>query len=402
MKNIVIVGGGFAGLWAGLTAARELDRHGETVRITLATKDEYLTVRPRLYEVFSEGLRAPLRPVLAPLGIHLQLGTVQNIDRQQRSVHLSVAGGERMALPYDRLILTAGSEQRPLEIPGAAEFALNVDTFAAAQAFDQHLQEVLRRPDRPGRLTFIIVGGGFTGIELATEMRTRIRAHSDAAVARKARIILIERGTVIGQHLGPNPRPAIEAALRDAQIEVYLGASVAQIEREAVVLTDEKRIDASTVVVTTGLRAHPLAAQLGAQVDRQGRVVVDEMLRVNGTTDIFAAGDVACAKADEQHTALMSCQHAIPMGKYAGYNAAHDLLGTPLRPYSQPTYVTCLDLGESGALFTVGWDRKPEKSGAVGKQLKQTINTQWIYPPSGNRETILAAADLDGIWPPVS
>ena len=72
----------------------------------------------------------------------------------------------------------------------------------------------------------------------------------------------------------------------------------------------------------------------------------------------------------------------------------------PLRPYSQPNYVTCLDLGESGALFTLGWDRKTEKSGEAGKQLKQTINTQWIYPPSGNRESLLAAADLDGIWPP--
>lgn len=402
MKNIVIVGGGFAGLWAGLTAARELDRYGEAVRITLATKDEYLTVRPRLYEVFSEGLRAPLRPALASLEIHLQLGIVQHIDLQQRSVHMSAAGGECMTLLYDRLILTAGSEQRPLEVPGAAEFALNIDTFEAAQSFDRHLRDVLHGPDRPGRLTFIIVGGGFTGIELATEMRTRIRAHSDAVVARKARIILIERGNVIGQHLGPNPRPAVEASLREAQIETYLGTSVAQIERDAVVLTDEKRIEASTVVVTAGLRAHPLAAQLGAQVDRQGRVIVDEMLRVSGTRDVFAAGDVACAKADAQHTALMSCQHAIPMGKYAGYNAMHDLLGMPLRPYSQPNYVTCLDLGESGALFTVGWDRKTEKSGAAGKQLKQTINTQWIYPPAGNRETILAAADLDGIWPPAS
>ncbi|MCC6140903.1 MAG: FAD-dependent oxidoreductase [Nitrospira sp.] len=400
MKNIVIVGGGFAGLWAGLTAARELDLHGGAARITLVTKDEYLTVRPRLYEVFSEGLRAPLRPVLEPLGIQLQLGTVQDIDRQQRSVHLSVAGGESLALPYDRLIFTAGSEQRPLEIPGAAKFALNIDTFAAAQTFDRHLQDVLRAPDRPGRLTFIIVGGGFTGIELATEMRTRIRAHSDAATARKARIILIERGNVIGRHLGANPRPAIEAALREAQVEIYFGASVAQIERDAVRLTDDKHIDASTVVVTTGLRANPLVAQLGANTDDHGRVIVDEMLRVNGAHDIFAAGDAACAKADEQHAALMSCQHAIPMGKYAGYNAAHDVLGTPLRPYSQPNYVTCLDLGESGALFTVGWERKPEKSGAVGKQLKQTINTQWIYPPSGSRESILAAADLDGVWPP--
>ncbi|ULA65051.1 MAG: NADH dehydrogenase [Nitrospira sp.] len=400
MKQLVIVGGGFAGLWAGLTAARELEGHRDAVRITLVTRDEFLTVRPRLYEVFSEGLRAPLRPVLEPLDIHLQLGTVEKINRQQQSVDLALANGGHLALPYDRLILTAGSVQRTLEIPGAVEFALDVDTFAAAKAFDRHLQEVLREWDQPGRLTFTIVGAGFTGIELATEMRTRIRVHSNEAVARKARIILLDRGAVVGQHLGPNPRPAIDAALREAQVEVCLGTSLEKVERNTVVLTDGTRIESSTVVITAGLRANPLAAQLGAATDGLGRVMVDEMLRVDGTQNLFAAGDAACAKADEQHAALMSCQHAIPMGKYAGYNAAHDLLGTPLRPYSQPNYVTCLDLGESGALFTVGWERKPEKWGADGKQLKQTINTQWIYPPSGNRESILAAADLDGVWPP--
>jgi NADH dehydrogenase len=400
MQHIVIIGGGFAGMWAALTAAREIDSRAGDIRVTVVSRDEYLTVRPRLYEVFTEGFRAPLSPVLTPVGIQLKIGIAEKIDCQGRSVQVLGDGSESTQLRYDRLILAAGSEQRSLEIPGAAEFSHNIDTFAAAQTFNQHLCEVVRSPARPGRLTFVIVGAGFTGIELATEMRNRIRVHSDSDTARDARVILVERENVVGPDLGANPRPNVEAALRDARIETYLGAGIAKIEQEAITFANGERIETSTVVVTAGLRAHPIAADLSAKLDRQGRVVVDEMLRVEGVPEVFAAGDIAHAMTDDSHVALMSCQHAIPMGKFAGYNAAHDLLGSPLRAYGQPNYVTCLDLGESGALFTQGWDRKPEKAGAEVKQLKQTINTQWIYPPSGNRDAILIAADLDAPWPP--
>ena len=400
MRDIVIIGGGFAGMWAALTAAREIDGQADDIRVTLISRDEYLTVRPRLYELFSQGLRAPLRPVVAPLGIHLQVGTAHTIDPHTRAVDVTADSGKITRLPYDRLIVAGGSEQRPLAVPGANEFVLNIDTFAAAQSFDRHLRDILRSPERPGKLTFVIVGAGFTGVELATEMRNRIRAHSDAEVARTARVILVEREDVVGPDLGPNPRPAIVAALRDARVETYLGASVAKIEQSAIILAGGERIETSTVIITAGLRANPITKQLDAELDQQGRVVVDEMLRVNGNAQIFAAGDVACAKTDESHVALMSCQHAIPMGKHAGYNAAHTLLGSALRAYSQPNYVTCLDLGETGALFTVGWERRPEKTGMEAKQLKMMINTQWIYPPTGSRAAIKAAADLDAPWPP--
>lgn len=400
MKQIVIIGGGFAGTWAALTAAREIDGHEQDIRITLVARDEYLVVRPRLYEIFSEGLRAPLRPVVEPVDIELQIGNAESIDVGNRTVRITGNDGSDSTLGYDRLVLAGGSEQRPLPVPGAAEYAFNIDTFAAARSFDDHLRDVLRNPERPGNLTFVIVGAGFTGVELATEMRNRIRVHSDAQTADKATIILIEREDRVGPDLGANPRPIVLDALRAANVTTMLSTSVEKLEADGVTLTSGERIATATVVVTAGLRANPLASQLHANLDPLGRVVVNEDLRVNGLEDVFAAGDVARAQADADHAALMSCQHAIPMGKFAGYNAAHDLLGTSLRPYSQPYYVTCLDLGESGALLTQGWERNPEQSGAEAKQLKQKINTQWIYPPTGKRATIIAAADLDAPWPP--
>ncbi|MEP2426108.1 MAG: hypothetical protein ABJH99_08835, partial [Tateyamaria sp.] len=117
-------------------------------------------------------------------------------------------------------------------------------------------------------------------------------------------------------------------------------------------------------------------------IEADGRVEVDAMLRVPARPSIFAAGDVARAKADPEHDTLMSCQHAMPMGVAAGRNAVLACSGLALRPYEQPFYATCLDLGDAGAVFTQGWDRQVEKVGPAGAEMKADINTKWIYPPS--------------------
>jgi NADH:ubiquinone reductase (H+-translocating) len=113
---------------------------------------------------------------------------------------------------------------------------------------------------------------------------------------------------------------------------------------------------------------------------------------------VFATGDAARAASDDVgNYALMSCQHATRMGAFAGNNAAAELLGVPTKPYHQEGYVTCLDLGEAGALFTVGWERKVSMVGAVGKKTKQEINTVWIYPPKAERAAALASADPERV-----
>ena len=128
--------------------------------------------------------------------------------------------------------------------------------------------------------------------------------------------------------------------------------------------------------------------------DPFGRLHVDSELRVKGVPTIFATGDVAYAATDDAgNHALMSCQHAISLGRSAGHNVAADLIGHPARAYSQPKYVTCLDLGAWGAVFTEGWQREVKLRGAEAKALKHQINSEWIYPPRANRAEIFAAAD---------
>ena len=148
------------------------------------------------------------------------------------------------------------------------------------------------------------------------------------------------------------------------------------------------------MIWTVGFRASPLTEKVTGTRDPQGRLHVDGNLKVKGLTDVFAAGDVAYAASDDLgNFAGMSCQHAICLGRHAGNNVAADLIGVAPITYSQPKYVTCLDLGAWGAVYTEGWDRQLKLVGHEAKELKTQINTVWIYPPVADRAIALAAAD---------
>ena len=391
-RQLLIVGGRFAGLWAALAAAKQAADRAGGIDIRLLSPEPYLVNRPRLYERDPEALRTPLAPSLDPVGVIYEAGAAQAIDTAGQKVHIARPDGSGAELTYDRLILATGSALKPLAIPGFAEHTWNVDSFEGALAFDGHLAQVLSDPTTPGGDCFVIAGAGFAGIEMACEMRARIEAHAGPARARAARVILVERSAMVGPDLGPNPCPVIEHALQVAGVEVRLGAGIAELSGDDVALAGGERIATRTVIATTGLKANALTECLGGERDDLGRLATDEMLRVEGVASVFAAGDVARASTDGVHLALMSCQHSIAMGRAAGANAARDLLGLALAPYRQERYVTCLDLGPAGAVYTTGWERQVEKTGAEAKKVKIGVVTRGIAPPTGTAEDIFAAA----------
>jgi NADH dehydrogenase len=187
---------------------------------------------------------------------------------------------------------------------------------------------------------------------------------------------------MVGPELGSNPRPVIERALAAAGIVVHLGVSVAALARDRITLKNGATLCYDGVVLTTGMSAAPFASLVPSAHDDLGRVCVDRTLRAPAAPHVFVAGDAAAAMiAEGGPLALQSCQHALQMGRFAGENAARDLLGMPLLLYEQQRYVTCLDLGRSGAVWTEGWDRAVTKTGAEAKTLKQWINRVVIYPP---------------------
>lgn len=397
--RLVIIGAGFAGMYAALSAARLRDLQGisaDTFEIELVAPQPTLVVRPRLYEPKPETLTAPLLELLEAIDVRYVQGTAETVDTRSNSVGIVTGGGERRTLAYDRLVLATGSRLFRPDIPGLAEHVFSVDQLDDALALDSHLHGLARRPASPSRDTVVVAGGGFTGIEAATEMPARLRA----ILGDKAsiRVVIVDRNDAIAPDMGAGPRPVIENALRKVGVETRLGAGVASVDAGGVTLTGGERIESATVIWAAGMRAAPLTQQIPAERDNLGRLLVDRALRVPGVGGVFATGDAAkAARDDVGNFALMSCQHATRMGAFAGHNAAAELLGVPTIPYHQEAYVTCLDLGDAGALFTRGWDRHVEFVGAEAKKMKQEINTVWIYPPRAQRDVALASAEPERV-----
>jgi len=388
MKRIVVIGAGFAGLWAAVGAVRKLDELGigaDEATVTIINRDRWHGIRVRNYEPDLSNVRVALDDVLGPVGIPLIVGDVSGIDVDNRIVNVATDNGATESVAYDRLILGAGSQLNRPPIPGLAEYAFDIDTFGAAERFDRHVRALGN-----GDETVVIVGGGLTGVELACEMPQRLR---DAGVAT-GRVMLLDALPHIGSNMGDEAVPVIGEALEDLGVETRTGVAIERIESDRVVLGGGERIAANTVVWAAGMRASPLTEMIPAERDGAGRVRVDRYLRVEGAAGILAAGDIAAAPLGAGHTSVMSCQHARPMGRLAGHNAVSDLLGRgDLLPLDIDYYVTCLDLGPWGALFTEGWDRRVASQGPEVKTVKQTINCDRIYPPrSGDRREILDAA----------
>ncbi|WP_371347227.1 NAD(P)/FAD-dependent oxidoreductase [Ancylobacter sp. IITR112] len=397
--RLVIIGAGFAGMYAALSAARLRDLQGispEELEIEVVAPQPTLVVRPRLYEPKPETLTAPLLPVLEEIDVRYVQGTAETVDTRSNSVGIVTGGGERRTLPYDRLVLATGSRLFRPDIPGITDHVFAVDQLDDAVTLDRHLHALARQPASAARDTVVVAGGGFTGIEAATEMPARLRTilGDNAAI----RVVIVDRNDAIAPDMGAGPRPVIENALRKVGVETRLGAGVASVDAGGVTLASGERIESATVIWAAGMRAAPLTQQIPAERDNSGRLLVDRALRVPGVGGVFATGDAAKAACDDiGNYALMSCQHATRMGAFAGHNAAAELLGVPTIPYHQEAYVTCLDLGDAGALFTRGWDRHVEFVGAEAKKMKQEINTVWIYPPRAQRDVALASADPERV-----
>jgi NADH dehydrogenase len=394
-QRLLIIGAGFAGMYAALSAARLRDAEGispDALEIAVVAPEPRLVIRPRLYEPRPETLAAPLGEVFAAIGVVYLQGRVESINTNALTVDIVGDAGPRYTLAYDRLVLAAGSRLFRPPIPGLAEHGFSVDQLDEAVALDRHLHGLAGRPASKARDTVVVAGGGFTGIEAATEMPARLQAilGNEAAI----RVVIVERNAAIAPDMGPGPRPVIEQALRALGVETRLGVGVAALDDSGVRLADGERIESATVIWAAGMRAAPLTAQIPAEHDNFGRLPVDRELRILGVPGVFAAGDTARAASDDLgNFALMSCQHATRLGAFAGNNAAAELIGVPMTPYHQEAYVTCLDLGAAGAVFTRGWDRKVELVGDEAKKVKREINTVWIYPPKAERAAALASAD---------
>ncbi len=299
VPHVVIVGAGFGGISAAMALA------GAPVEVTIVDRHNFHTFSPLLYQVATAGLApddiAPnLRGIVqrAP-NVEARMTTVHGVDIDRREV---LVDGD-VTIPYDVLVLAAGAVTSDFGVPGVTEHAFPLKTVADAT----HLRStVLRRFEEAnadpaliddGSLTFVVAGGGPTGVELSgalAELIAKVLAkdfkHLDV---RRARVVLIE----MTDHLlgGFSPASQAEARLELARrgVEVRLGTAIASVEPDAVHLADNTVIRTRTVVWAAGVRANPLGAALGLPLTRRGEIAVDADLSVPGHAEIFVIGDLA-------------------------------------------------------------------------------------------------------------
>lgn len=400
-QTILIAGSGFAGLWAALSAARAIALSGRErdVGVTMVSPEPKVTMRPRLYEAVLENMNPDISALLAAVGVEFVGGIVVDLDPAGKQAKLLLNDGTSQTVAYERFVLATGSQLATPPIAGLAEHGFNVDQLDTALVLDAHIKNLAVRPDSAGRNTVVVAGGGFTGLETATEMPQRLHAAlgEDAAI----RIVIVDPATAIGADMGVEAAKMVSGALDELGIEQRPAARVAAVDAGGVTLDDGSRIDAQTVVWTAGMRAHPLTQKIPGEHDPAGRVIGDAFLRAPAAPGVFVTGDAVKAATDDAgNFTVMSCQHALSLGRVAGHNAAAEIVGLPLHPYSQPKYVTCLDLGAWGALYTEGWDRQVHLTRAEGKAVKQEINGVWIYPPAPDRDAVFAVANPDFVIVP--
>ncbi|MFU0865986.1 NAD(P)/FAD-dependent oxidoreductase [Kluyvera ascorbata] len=391
-KQILIVGAGFAGMWAALSAARLADKHQQAVDITVIAPQPELRVRPRFYESHVQTLVSPLMPLFDVTGVKFLRGTVEQILPASKEVSWKDENGEVRLRRYDRLVLASGSHVNRDIVAGAAEHAFDLDQLESATVLEQHLKDLAGQPESDARNTVVVCGGGFTGIEMALELPGRLREilGEDA----KTRVVVVERGAQPGGRWSKELRDVIIEASAELGVEWLVNAEVESVDASGVTLKDGQVIASHTVIWTVGVQANGLTAQIDAPRDRQGRLHVNANLQVEGHEDIYATGDVAYAATDDKgNHALMTCQHAILLGKFAGNNAAASLLNVAPLPYRQEMYVTCLDLGAWGAVYSEGWDQQVKLTREEAKKLKVSIVSELIYPLKADRAVAFEVAD---------
>lgn len=399
-KRIIIAGSGFAGLWAALAAQRaiHLASQEQNIEVVMVSPSPNVGIRPRLYEAVLENMNPNISELLNVVGVKFLAGWINQIDAAAQNLVITTTQGDKQTLSYDRFILATGSTTFMPPIPGLTEYGFSVSTLEDAEKLDQHLKNLAHKPANAARNTVVVAGGGLTGLETVTEMPERLR---NILGETDIRVVLVDSSAEIGAALGNEAAAIIREALDELGVEGKAGLRVTALDASGVTLSNGERIEAETVIWTAGMRANSLTSQIAGEKDNLGRILGDAYLHAPEAKNIFVTGDTVKVPTDDLgNFNVMSCQHAMSLGRVAGYNAAAELVDLPLHAYSQPKYVTCVDLGPWGALYTEGWDRKVQFVREEAKKIKQEINTVWIYPPVADREAIFAIANPDFVIVP--
>jgi NADH dehydrogenase len=363
LPQVVIIGGGFA----GLAAARRLRR--VPCNVTIVDRHNHHVFQPLLYQVATAGLSpgdiaSPIRWILRKQErLRVLLASVERIDTAAKQLVLD--RGDRLA--YDYLIVAAGATHSYFGHDDWSEVAPGLKTLDDALAIRRRLllafEEAEREPSpvyQRRLLTFVIIGGGPTGVELAGALgeiaRQALRSEFDNFDPAIARIVLIEAGPSILPAFPEDLRESARVALLGLGISVRVGRAVTKVEPEAVWIGDE-RIEAHTILWAAGVAAAPLSRDLGPNLDRAGRVIVDPDLSAPGHPGILVAGDLASFSHQTGKPLPGVAQVAKQQGSHAAANVARLIAGQPTKPFHYYDPGNMATIGRNAAIADFGFLR---------------------------------------------
>lgn len=370
--HVVIIGGGFGGL-----AAAKVLRRRDTVRVTLLDRRNHHVFQPLLYQVATATLSpgdvaSPIRWILRRArNIRVLLGEADRIEMDRRLVTLT----DGAVIDYDYLIVAPGASHSYFDHPEWEEHAQGLKTLEDALDIRRRVFLAFERAEREENearlgelLTFVLVGGGPTGVELAGTLaeiaRRTLRDEYRFIDTARARIILVEAGPTILPAFPEKLRHAARRSLRDLGIEIHEQTRVVGIDAHGVIVrdggpsasADTRRIAAGTVIWSAGVAASPLVRTLGAPLDRAGRVVVERDLSVPGHPEVFVAGDAAAFEQDGAQLPGVA-QTAMQGAAHAARNILLRTQGQPSKPFVYRNLGNMAIVGRLSAIADLGWTR---------------------------------------------
>jgi NADH dehydrogenase len=400
----VIVGAGFAGYRAARTLARLARGRAE---ITVLNPTDHFLYLPLLPQV-AAGLLEPRRVTVSLSGtlprVRLVLGEADGVDLDARTVRYTDPEGTPGTLRYDRLVLAAGSVGRLLPVPGVAEHAHGFRDLPEALYLRDHVTRQLELAaadddprSRSARCTFVVVGAGYAGTEVAAHGQlftdAQVRGHPLRQGVRP-RWLLLDVADRVLPGLDERMSRTADRVLRERGVDVRTGTSVKEATHRGVLLTDGEFIDTRTVVWCVGVRPDPLAESLGLPMER-GRLLVEPSLRVPGRPEVFACGDAAAVPDLDKPGGYtpMTAQHAWRQGRLAGRNVAASLSGAELLPYRHRNMGCVVDLGGAEAVADpLGVPLSGTAAGAVARGYH-------LAAMPGNRVRVAADWLLNAVLP---
>jgi len=358
-KRIVILGGGFGGVYAAIHLEKLLAGQ-HTVEICLVSRDNFFLFTPMLHEIAASDLEItnivnPLRKLLHK--VEVLVGNVNEIDLPNKRVLISRGyRNESRQVDYDQLVIALGSITNFYNLPGFPELALAMkslpDAIRLRAQILRHLEEAnseCNPTDRKSLLTFVVAGGGFAGVETVAALNDFVREalpFYPNLCEDMLRVMLVHSGSVILPELGESLGRYTQEVLARRGVEVLLKSRVKSMTENSVFLVDSVAISSSTLVWTAGTAPSPIISSLPCAKER-GRILVNQFLGVPNWPDVWAVGD--CAFVPDIRNPGKShpptAQHAIREGKVVAQNIAAVLLGRRLKPFSFRTIGLLASIG---------------------------------------------------------